>query len=246
MERISEVLPLGWERSSLPEVDFLYSLWIGKPSRRQGTRNYNVLYAGSSRLVRTLELDVAFDSLEAHLEMLTAYRAEERLFVHAGVVGWQGRAIIIPGRGYSGKTTLVAALVKAGATYYSDDFAIFDRQGYVHPYPRPFSFRDSSGQRTGLYPVEALGGQAGEEPLPVAVVVVTEYEAGARWRPRTLTPARAMLALMENTIAARRNPEQSLPILKQVLAGTTVIKSKRGEATDVVEPLLNLIEKSSS
>ncbi len=245
LEQLSAHLPLGCEPSFSAEVDFLYSLRTGGPGKRRGTRHYNLLYAGSGQLVRTMELDVVLNSLEAHLQMMTAYLAEERLFVHAGVVGWQGQAIVIPGRGYSGKTTLVAALVKTGAIYYSDEFAIFDRQGYVHPYPRPFSFRDSSGQRTGLYPVEALGGQVGEQPLPVGLVVVTEYQAGARWRPRPLTPGQAVLALMENTIAARKNPERSLPILKQVVSGPTLVKSKRGEAEAVVAPLLKLVNQRS-
>jgi hypothetical protein len=70
-------------------------------------------------------------------------------------------------------------------------------------------------------------------------VVVTQYQADARWQPRALSPSRAILALMDNTVAARRNPEFSLPVLRQVVSGATTLKSKRGEATDIVEPLLN-------
>jgi predicted ATPase len=43
-----------------------------------------------------------------------ATEAPRRVFVHAGVVGWKGQAILVPGRSYSGKTTLIAALMKAG------------------------------------------------------------------------------------------------------------------------------------
>ena len=164
--------------------------------------------------------------------------------MHAGVVGWQDQAIVIPGRGFSGKTTLVAALVGAGAIYYSDEYAILDPQGRVHPYARSLSFRDASGQKLGDVPVEELGGRNGVEPLPVGLVVVTEYRNGARWRPQTLTPGRAMLALMDNTIAARQNPALSMPILKQVVSGATTVKSKRGEAEAVVESLLGLVEKN--
>jgi hypothetical protein len=31
----------------------------------------------------------------------------------------------------------VAELVRAGATYYSDEFAVLDSRGRVHPFPRP-------------------------------------------------------------------------------------------------------------
>ena len=64
-----------------------------------------------------------------------AAETRERVFVHAGVVGWKGHAIVIPGRSRSGKTTLVAELVKAGAEYYSDEFAVLDAEGRVHPFP---------------------------------------------------------------------------------------------------------------
>ena len=55
---------------------------------------------------------------------------------HAGVVGWRGRAIVIPGRSHAGKSTLVAELVRRGAVYYCDEFAVLHETGRVHPYRR--------------------------------------------------------------------------------------------------------------
>ena len=104
-------------------------------SARAVQRAPALLRLGADRLrARPWSLLTAFNK---HAELLTAYRAQDCLFVHAGVVGWQGKAILIPGRSFSGKTTLVKALIEAGATYYSDEFAILDRQGLVHPYPLP-------------------------------------------------------------------------------------------------------------
>ena len=70
--------------------------------------------------------------------------------MHAGVVGWNGRALLLPGRTLSGKTTLVAELLRAGATYYSDELAVLDARGRVHPFPKPLAIRekgDASGER---------------------------------------------------------------------------------------------------
>src|ERR671929_229610 len=86
---------------------------------------------------------------------------------HAGVVGWQGRAILIPGRSFSGKSTLVAALVRAGATYYSDEFAVLDERGRVHPFPKKLSMRLEGSARPRFAPVEELGGRRGTTPLRV-------------------------------------------------------------------------------
>ena len=224
-------------------MDILYSLRQAPPGRHKGRRNYHLLYCGSALLSRTLELPQLFDTLEQHAELLTAFRARDCLFVHAGVVGWQGQAIVIPGRSMTGKTSLVKALVEAGAGYYSDEFAVLDKEGLVHPYPRPLSIRGHNGQPRKT-PVEALNGHTGTEPLPVGLVVVTEYQPQAAWRPRKLTPGQALLALMDNTVAARRDPAHSMPILKQSVTGAVALKSKRGEAGDIAPTLLSRLEKS--
>lgn len=225
------------------EVDILYSLRLAAPSQRKGQHNYHLLYCDSALLSRTLELLPLLTALEQHAELLTAFRAQDRLFVHAGVVGWKDQAIIIPGRSFAGKTSLVKALVEAGATYYSDEFAVLDKEGLVHPYPRPLSIRGPNGQPGRKTPVEELGGEAGSEPLPVGLVVVTEYQPGATWRPHQLIPGQAMLALMDNTVAARRNPAHSMPILKQAVTGAIALKSKRSEAGEVALRLLARLEK---
>lgn len=231
-------LPLGWQSSSTEEVDLLYSFRVAPPSQRQGKRNYNLLYCGSALIARTLELPPLLTIFGKHAELLTAFRAQDCLFIHAGVVGWQGKAILIPGRSMTGKTTLVKALVESGATYYSDEFAVLDKEGRVHPYPAPLSIRGTNSLLGVKTPVEALGGQAGVEPLPVGLVVVTQYQSGARWRPRVLTPAQALLAMMDNTVAAQREPQYTMPILRQTVMGAHTIQSKRGESGRVARALL--------
>ncbi len=235
-------LPLGWQPAPSGEVDILYSLRSAPLSKRQGQRNYHLLYCGSALIARTVALPPLWAVLEKHAELLTAFRAQDCLFVHAGAVGWQGRAIIIPGRSMTGKTTLVKSLVEAGAVYYSDEFAVLDKEGRVHPYPQPLSIRGANGQPAHKIPVEALGGQIGVEPLPVSLVVVTHYQPGAGWRPRALSPAQAMLALMDNTVAARREPQYTMPILREAVLGAKVIQGKRGEANAVAPVLLRQLQ----
>jgi hypothetical protein len=200
------------------------------------------LYSGSTRLARTRNLDQVWIAFANHAQLLTAFRAQDCLFVHAGVAGWQGRALVIPGRSMTGKTTLVRALIEAGATYYSDEFAVLDRAGRVHPYPVPLSIREQAGRPGTKTPIEALGGVAGNAPLPVGLVVVTRYQPQAGWQPQALTPAQAMLSLMDNTVAAQRNPAHSMPILRQVALGARTIEGSRGEAEQVAPALLKEFE----
>jgi hypothetical protein len=67
--------------------------------------------------------------------------APELVFLHGGVVGWKGKAIVLPADSFKGKSTIVAELVRQGATYLSDDFALFDKDGSVHAFARPISMR---------------------------------------------------------------------------------------------------------
>jgi len=83
--------------------------------------------------------DVATAALTAadDAEFRVALHAPSKLFVHAAAVAWQGSVIVVPGRTCTGKSTLAAALVRAGAAYYSDEFAVIDEAGLVHPFARP-------------------------------------------------------------------------------------------------------------
>jgi hypothetical protein len=237
-ERIDPLLPPSWEPLDEPVVDALFSLRVGPPPTRKGQRNFHLLYAGATRIARNRELPPVLETLESQLHLSVAALAkEDHLFVHAGVVGWRGKAIVLPGRSGVGKTTLVSALLKAGATYYSDDMAIFDPLGRVHPYPVALSIREEEGRCK--YPPDAFGGsRIGHEPLDVGLVLVTQYKAGARWCARRLTPGRGLSALLDNTVSARRQPMVAIPTLARVVDGATVLKTKRDDAATVVERLL--------
>ncbi len=238
MDRIEGVLPPHAKPARGPRVGCLYSLIVGGTKVGSNIRRFNILYADAVRLARTKNTDQVLEALETDLQLYVAERARRRVFVHAGVVGWRGRAIIIPGRTMSGKTTLVRALVRAGATYYSDEYAVLDERGRVHPYLKPMSMRENGDGRPMKILPEALGRTNGVRPLPVGLVVATSYRPGVRWRPRRLLPGRAVMALLAHTVSARRKPERALTTLRQVVADAQVLKGARGEAEEIAEALL--------
>ena len=123
-------------------VQRLYSLVVAQGGDRAGMRRLHVLYADSMRVARGTALDQVLASLETDLHRYTAEATSAMTFLHAGVVGWQGRAIVVPGRSFSGKTTLVREMIRLGATYYSDEFAVVDNSGLVHPFARPLGIQD--------------------------------------------------------------------------------------------------------
>ena len=242
LNRIAEHLPPGGRACRSTVVDQIFSLWVDP--RRDGPPNPSRVYVGRRRRARTPDLGQAFAVLESEIRQTVATGAARRTFVHAGVVGWNGRAIVLPGRSRSGKTTLVAELVKAGALYLSDEFAVLDGRGRVHPFAKPLSIRGAGGCDVHVQSrrAEDLGGACATRPLPVGLVVLAEHRPGAAWRPQRLTTGQAVLEMLGHTVPVRLRPEASLVALERAVARATVLKGERGEAREVAGLLLRCVE----
>lgn len=238
LDALPHRLPPGWRPASSNVVDRLYSLIAGGDGARSGVRRYNLLYVGPARIARSMSLDEVLDRLEEDVRLYVAEWSRRKLFVHAGVVAWEGRAIVIPGRSFSGKSTLVDALVRAGATYFSDEYAVFDDHGFVHPYDVPLSLRKDPDKPPEKVRMDMPKRPGGLKPLPVGVIAMAKYRPGARWRPRPLPPGQAVLSLLANTVAARRKPDQILTRLARIVENARVLRGSRGEAAETVGPLL--------
>jgi hypothetical protein len=227
--RLVEAFPPGWRASAADVVDHHLALVADDRDA------YAVDLDGAPQIAN-VALDIGLDTLDSTMRVRIAYEARDRIFVHAGVVAYAGGALLIPGRSFSGKTTLVAALVEAGATYYSDEYAALDGDGNVHPYARPLSLRDANGQQRN-HPVQAFGGSAGEGPLPVRCVLLTTYRAGAQWAPQTLSAREGVLALIGHAVPVRDRPDETLRAAGRAAEGAAVLRGDRGDA-DALAPFL--------
>ena len=189
--------------------------------------------------VQTAGQDVAqvLDAFESLVRFEVAHRSLRWTFVHSGVVGWHGRAILIPGVSFSGKSTLVRALVSAGASYYSDEYAVLDRRGMVYPFAQPLMHRTDFGTRERLS-IDDLGGTLGTRALPIGLVMLTRYDAGAPWCPVAKTPGEGLLAMLANTVRARTAPARVMRVLAGVAQNATIMESPRGDADDTAKTLL--------
>ena len=136
IESVIDRLPPGSRPAASQVVDFLYSIVVGGRDENSRIQRFSLLYFGAGRLGRTKDLKSLLKIFESDLQLLVADNASRRTFVHAGVVGWNNQAVLIPGMSFSGKTTLVSKLVQAGAKYYSDEYAVIDEHGLHVPHPR--------------------------------------------------------------------------------------------------------------
>jgi hypothetical protein len=222
----------------------LYSLLVNKGEPRTGLRHFHLLYADSQVIGRATSLDSIFETFESNLQLHVAENARRRTFLHAGVVGWRGRAVVIPGRSFTGKTTLVQELVRAGATYYSDEYAVLDARGLVHPYPKPLGIRSEGSTTQTKQWADSLGGRTGVKPLPVGLILLSRYKPGATWQPRRLSAGEGALALFANAVPARRQPGRTLAALRPLVLRAQMLKGQRGEAAEIVQTVLDRVETS--
>ena len=198
--------------------------------------------ADSVAVAPAVDLDVALEMLELQIRASVAVHARDRIFIHAGVVEHRGRAIVVPGASFSGKTTLVTELLRAGACYCSDEFAVLDDEGWVHPYPKPLSIRYDEDRSRGEIPASAIGATTTEDRVPVGLVVVTSYRPGAAWDPKPISPGATALELVAHAVPARERPEQVLRAVRQAAAQSSCLRGERGEARDVVPYLLAMLD----
>jgi hypothetical protein len=229
--------PPGWKPAPRARSDRTYAMDVTAAAHHPGAHLVYVLTDDTRELTRSERLADVLDAFESDSRLFVAEMTTERIFLHAGAVAWGGRGVIVPGRSWSGKTTLVAELVRAGAAYFSDEYAVLDHGGLLHPYPKPLSVRGDGTGRPILHPVERLGGRAATAPVPVGLAIVSEYRAGAAWAPTTLSAGNGMLALSDNSISIRRSPQMVLAALAKALAGAEVIAGTRGDASQVVDYL---------
>ncbi len=236
-ERLKNVLPVEYKFLKNSET-IEHSFYIKRAKKKKFD-----LFKGKEKVAFESDEESLLDRLDSQIRITVAEFAVGYVFVHSGVVAWKNKAIIIPASSFKGKTTLVFELVKRGAVYYSDEYAVLDQDGMVHPFAKTLSIREKNGgsEQTELS-VEAFGGRRGEVAIDVGMVLVTEFRRRARWRPEILTRGQGVLEIISHTVPIRNDPELSLNVLNKVVNGAVCVKSDRSEANRFARKLLDYFD----
>lgn len=238
--KLGRVFPNGLEPAIESEIEYRFYIKSLESVKYELFRNEEKLCEDGGK-------ELFLNMVESQLRITVAEFAVEKVFLHAGVVGWKGRAIVIPATSFSGKTTLVAELVKKGALYYSDEYAVLNALGNVEPFPKWLSMRgitDAINQKDCS--VESLGGTAGTKPLPVGMVLIARYQSGKkiprRWKPKRLTQGEAIMEIIPHTLPIRNKPKFVLEVLNKLTDRAIIVRTIRGEAAEFAETLLGYFE----
>lgn len=176
---------------------------------------------------------------EGVVRCLTSLRA-----VHAGTLLLGGRALLLPGATHAGKSSLVAELLRRGATYFSDEYALIDAEGRAHPYPRPLLLRNGSSEQTPTLP-EELNAKVGSEPAPVGWIMSLEYQAGDAWSIEPIPQSLGLMTLLRNTPHALADSPQMVTWFQNAVASAACFAGRRGDAADAANHILDLAGRPS-
>ena len=198
-------------------------------------------HAGDEETICTTDGQEALEQLGRDLMIHVADFAPGRVFVHAGVVACGGHGLVLPGTSFAGKTTLVAELVRAGAVYYSDEYAVVDAHGLVHPYTRDLQMRrPGMAPQHGLSPA-SLNASVGVEPLRIRHVLFARFLSGSTWKPEPVSRGMAVLEMLTHSIPVQRTPARVMSALGAMVAGAQSWRSDRDEFSTIVPRLLEAL-----
>ena len=242
IEQVRAVLPPVWVACEDRELDARFELFP-HGGGYEVTRDGDKLAHGAS-------LAVSLGVLEAQLRMTIATSAPRGAFIHAGVVSVQGAAIVLPGFSFAGKTTLVRALLEQGAGYLSDEFALLDEDGHVHPYAKPLSLRAPGTARrdhadTRETHPSVFGASIVDAAVPVGLIAALTYEPSCDWAPQTRTPAQGALLLLSHALRGRDDSQRVLAIVGAAAREALVLEGSRGEAPAAAAQLISLARERS-
>jgi hypothetical protein len=232
LEIVQPILPPGWRERPGGQPAATLTLAEG------GEAGLDVVLDGAP-VIRGAETKLALGVLDSRIRAAIAGGDSQWVFIHAGVVEHDGQAILIPGKSFAGKTTLVRALIENGARYFSDEYAVLDADGWVHPYPRRLSIRIGGSRRdTDELSARELGAETGDEKARVGLVVNTSYNPEATWDPQEGSTADAALALLENAVLARSAPQRVMSAISRTVAEARLLEGERGQAQETAAMLL--------
>ena len=189
------------------------------------------------------------------------YLGNEHMLFHAGAAAFKNRGILLPAPGGSGKTTLVASLIRRGFQYLADDVAVVARStSECLPYAQSLSIKGEARDLLApLYP-ELANVESGlhfrgqevtylppprrawpEQPVPIEYIVVPTYVPATL---TTLTPISRMHAvrcLLEQSFNAQRLGGLALTKTSELVRGAECYALTFGDAraaSDLIQKIV--------
>jgi len=238
------------ERGAIGRPRITYTVRAGHGSfsiTRAGKRRIEV--ASPGELLYTIEKD-----LTVSLQRLRA----DLYFLHAAVVEWRGRAIVLAADSGRGKSTTAWALLNHGFGYLSDELGPVDVGTLrVHPYPHALCLKQPPPAPYGLptaalhlgrtihVPVPHLPGKCVQQPLPLgAVLLVGHVPALTAPTLRPLSTAEASTRLYTTALNALAHPDRGLAPAIQIARSVPCFEVATAGLSETSELIRNALDQA--
>jgi hypothetical protein len=259
-------------------VDWVTSLYQacleGKPgpardvftlSRQAAANTASVsVYRNDQAILHAAAADLAIAHLVWHVNRGVVEEAGKRLLLHAAAAERDGRVLLVAGPEGSGKSTLVAALVRAGLQYVTDEtVAVEVPASTVAPYPKPIALDRGSLRALGnmipaapaslegaseqvLVPPQAIRPHAIAEPGGVPrLLVLSSYRFGSTTAARPIARAEAAVALAEQAFNFRAYGPGRLDAITAVVGACDCYQLDVGELDAACQLAVELFEQTA-
>ena len=160
--------------------------------------------------------------------------------VHAGAVLIDGSALLLPGSSHAGKSSLVAEMLRRGASCFSDEYALLDHKGWVHSYPRPLLLRNGR-PRQSLFLPEDLGSTYAVGAAPVGWIFALDYVSSGAWDVHEIEKAEAVMLLLRNTPHEMAISPAMVDFFLHTAAHAVCYAGQRCEVAEAATHVLKLI-----
>jgi hypothetical protein len=222
---------------------------------------YDVLLDGSRVNRATGGHDVA--SVLVHDVTARALAGTDHLVLHAGGVVHDGAAVALPGVTATGKSTLVAGLVRAGMAYLTDEAVAIDRSSLLgEPYAKPISIDAGAW---ALFPDLRTVGVLPEPPdarsptvewqvapddlrldcvasaAPIERVLFPRYVADIDMRLERIGRGAALVEATKHTFSFGERARANLDVLAEVIRGADCFTLSVGDLEVAVAAVLDLV-----
>lgn len=190
-------------------------------------------------LARSMHFSEALCRLESAVESAHETLSESFVFVHAAVVEWNNRAVVLPGASTTGKTVLTAELVRRGARYVSDNWCVITSNGAVVPIPRTLHRRDRSGRLRSLDP-QLIGRTARASELHAGLIVKTGFRHGLAAELDDGSARESVLSMVPHCRTVGRGRD-AVAALARLATNARFLHGPRGEARTTATQILGAL-----
>ena len=238
--------PRSWYRIQASDLQpATYSLWFDEE-----------LVVDSQRADRPLAM------LLWHINRKVVERSTGYVLLHAACACSGDDAVILPAAMESGKTTLVAGLVRAGLRYLTDEVAALAPYGLrLTAYPKPLSIdagswpvlpdlrRDVASDvqpylpNQWLVPPTSIRADAVAQSARARLVVSPRYEEHAPTTLTRLSMADGALLLMQNAHAFALAPQRNLDTFAGLVQHCPVYELRYGDLHDGCQAVSDVLER---